>query len=140
MKKILKKILFMVILVLSLTGCGNKIKTYEEISYKQFVQKIENKDSFILFIGAESCQHCSMYKNTINKIVENYQVKIYHIDMDKLSETEYSKFKTYINFSGTPTTAFIYDGKEENTYNRISGNKSYDKVKERLIKEGYIKE
>ena len=57
MKKILKKILFMVILVLSLTGCGNKIKTYEEISYKQFVQKIENKDSFILFIVAESCQH-----------------------------------------------------------------------------------
>lgn len=140
MKKYLKNFALMIILVISLTGCGKKLSTFEEISYEQFVEKIDNKDDFILFIGAESCQHCSMYKNTINKIVENHQVKIYHIDIDKLSENEYSKFKTYINFSGTPTTVFLYEGKEANTYNRINGNKNYDKVKDRLIKEGYIKE
>lgn len=137
----MKKIFLSLIMVLPLfVGCGTKITTYEEIDYDKFTEKIENKDDFILFIGSETCQHCTAFKQTVNKVVTKYQVKIYYIDINKFDETEKNKFKTYINFSATPTTVFIYSGEEKTTYNRINGNLGYDKVIDRLTKEGYIKE
>lgn len=137
----MKKIFLSLIMVLPLfVGCGTKLTTYEEIDYEKFTEKMENKDDFILFIGSETCQHCTAFKETVNKVVTKYQVKIYYIDINKFDEIEKNKFKTYINFSATPTTVFIYSGEEKTTYNRINGNLGYDKVIDRMTKEGYIKE
>lgn len=137
----MKKILFIAVITLvSLTGCNSKLKTYEEIDYNTFIDKIENKESFILFIGSSTCQHCDAFKVTIKNIVKKYQIKIYYIDIHKFDEDQSKKFKTYINFSATPTTVFITNGKEKTTYNRINGNLNYDKVVEKIKKAGFIKE
>lgn len=56
----MKKVLILMIVPLLLI-CGCSKKTYTEISYDEFKQKIDNKESFILFIGAESCAHCATY-------------------------------------------------------------------------------
>lgn len=127
-------------------GCGNKLTTYEEISYDEFTQKMENKDDFILFIGSETCQHCAAFKDTVNSVVKNYQIKIYYIDINKFDENQNNKFKTIINFSGTPTTVFIKGGselKDENgnvTIYRINGNIEYEKVINKIKKAGFINE
>lgn len=137
----MKKIFLCMIAVLSfITGCGSKLTTYEEIEYDEFIEKIENKDDFVLFIGSATCQHCDVFKETVKSVVKNYQIKIYYIDINKFSEQQTNKFKTYINFSATPTTVFIYNGDEKTTYNRINGNLSYDKVIDKLTKAGFIKE
>lgn len=137
----MKKILLIMIIMLSvITGCGSKLKTYEEIDYDTFIEKMEKQDSFILFIGSSTCQHCDAFKIKVNNIVKKYQIKIYYIDIHEFDENQSNKFKTYINFSATPTTVFISDGAEETTYNRINGNIDYDKVVEKLTKAGYIKE
>lgn len=137
----MEKIFLITIMLLPiLTGCGSKLSSYEEIDYNEFIEKIENKETFALFIGSSTCQHCDAFKGTVNRIVKKYQVKIYYIDIHKFDENESKKFKTYINFSATPTTVFITDGEEQTTYNRINGNLSYDKVVEKLTKAGYIKE
>lgn len=138
----MKKIFICLILLLPLiVGCNSsKLKEYEEISYDEFITKIDNKDDFILFIGSATCSHCASFKTTINSIIQKYQIKIYYIDINKFNVDQENKFRSYINFGGTPTTVFIYSGEEKTTYNRINGNLGYDKVVDRLTKEGYIKE
>lgn len=137
----MKKIFLLIVMLLPLlAGCGSKLTTYEEIDYNDFIEKIENKDDFILFIGSSTCQHCDAFKETVKSVVEKHQIKIYYIDIHKFTEQQANKFKTYINFSATPTTVFIYDGAEKTTYNRINGNLSYDKVIDKITKAGFIKE
>ncbi len=142
MKKI---IIALITTFIFFTGC-NKLNKYEEINFEKFNNMIEQEESFILFIGSSTCSHCAAYKEKVNKFVKEYQTKIYYIDVHKFSEAENIKFKTIINFDGTPTTVFIENGKEKTDENgnvrvyRIEGNLDYSKVVEKIKKAGFIKE
>lgn len=128
-----------IMMMFMVTACKKKITTYEEITYSQFQEKIKNKESFILFVGSSTCSACDRYKVTLNEIIEDYQVKIYYIDISKFDVTQQSEFLTVINFNSTPTTVFITDGEEKTVYNRIVGALSYSKIEAKLEKAGYIK-
>jgi len=138
MKKVLKTIIILVVLVILLAGC-KKISNIEEISLKEFKTKIENKETFALYVGNKNCSHCVSYRPILEKVLKDYDITIYHIDNSKLSEDEYKEFKTYINISGTPTIAFITDGQEETTLNRIVGETSRENTIEMFKTNGYIK-
>jgi predicted bacteriocin transport accessory protein len=122
-----------------LTGCTNNLKTYKEIKFADFNRMIENEESFVLYIGSSNCSHCAAYTLTINRVVKQHQVSVHYIDVAKLSNEEYDQFYDMVEFDGTPTTIFIENGKEESIFNRIDGNKSYDKVIEMFRKNNYIK-
>ncbi len=126
------------VMIFCLSGCGRT--TFDEISYNELNNKLEAKDDFVLFIGSETCSACTAYKITLNKIIEKYHVDIKYLDISKLSEKESSELQAKFPFTGTPTTVFITNGVEKNTYNRISGNEKYSSVLKKLIKNGYIKE
>lgn len=135
----MKKILITLIIILTtltLVGCGGP-KTYDEISFSELNTMLDNKEDFVLFIGAESCSACKSYKLTINKIVENNKMDIKYIDNDKLSEEEYAKLMSHFYFTATPTTVLVKNGKEKE---RITGNKKYSQVEQILKDEKYIKE
>lgn len=136
-----KKSLILVLLVflMCLTGCGKKEK-YTEITYKEFKQKIENKETFPLFVGSSDCFHCDNYKVTLNKFISKYKVDVYYIDVANMEKDEMNEFLTVVNFKSTPTTVFITDGIEKTTYNRIVGELPYSKVVSKFKKAGYIKE
>ena len=136
MKKILVIMIFMVSLLVS--GCGNKLTTFEQVNYDKIESMVENKESFVLFIGSTECPHCDLYKETLNEVIKKYQVKIYYIDIYGLSAEEGSKLKAIANYTGTPTTVFIENGEETSMYDRIDGNKPMSKVVEKLKKKGYI--
>jgi len=137
MKKILIVMAFIGSIFL-LAGCGGP-KTYEEISFGELKQKIENKEDFILFIGSETCSACSAYKITLNKIIENYGLDVKYIDLDKIGEEDYSYVRKLAYFTGTPATVFIKDGKEDKEKERITGNVKYSKAIKILTENGYIK-
>jgi thioredoxin-related protein len=63
MKKILI-FLSSLVLLMSLVGCSSN-KTYEEISYNKLNDMLDKKESFILFIGSNTCSACSVYKGNI---------------------------------------------------------------------------
>lgn len=137
-----KRIIFFSMLFISMfltMACSKKLTTYIEISYSEFNKKIENKESFSLFVGSSNCSHCDDYKITLNKLIKNHQIEVYYIDVAKLTNDELNKFKTVINFNGTPTTVFITEGSEKTVYNRIVGALSYSKVEDKFEKAGYIK-
>lgn len=139
MKKIIKNLLLSIILLITITGCGSTKTNLKEISFNEFKEKIENKESFAIYIGNQDCSHCNSYKPTLEDVVKEYNITLYHLDNSKLTEEEYDEFETYINISGTPTVAFITDGEEETALNRIVGEETKENTIKRFKINGYIK-
>ena len=139
MKKILKVMLAIFTVTLLLTGCSSTESHIKEIRLDEFKEKIANKETFALYIGNENCVHCVSYRPTLESVLDEYDITIYQLDNSKLSDEEYSEFKTYVSISGTPTIVFITDGEEETTLNRIVGEASEEETIERFKTNGYIK-
>lgn len=138
MKRFLRIIMVLFIFTIILSGCS-KEEHIKEISLDEFKEKIANKETFAIYIGNKGCSHCVSYRPILEKVLEDYDITIYHIDNSKLDNNQYAEFRTYINISGTPTVAFITDGEEETTLNRITGEVSRDATIERFKSNGYIK-
>ena len=143
MKKLIRFSLLIFTVVIVLSGCFNKNASsgyIKEISFDEFMEKVENKESFPVYIGNEGCSFCVAYKPTLESVAKDYNITIYHVDNSKLTEDEAIEFSKYINYSGTPTVAFITDGDEETTLNRITGKVSLESTIARFKTNGYINE
>lgn len=131
--------LISLILLIVLYNYFNRSRLYE-LDVNTVIEKINNKDSFILCISATYCEHCKEYKPKLEDISQKYELDIYYIDFDKYSENEQQLFRNYISFDGsTPVTLFIKNGEEETTVNRINGNVSKDKIISKFKSNGFIK-
>lgn len=131
--------LFILILILIYNNNNNKSRLYE-LTTNEVIEKINNKDSFILCISATYCSHCNSYKPKLKEISKKYKIDIYYIDYDKYTDNEIEEFKNYISFDGsTPVTLFINEGEEKTTVNRINGNVSEKKIIEKFKNNGFIK-
>jgi predicted bacteriocin transport accessory protein len=138
MKKI-GQLLLIVLSIFMLAGCG-KNTTYRTITYDKYKDMVANKESFILIVGAANCSYCAMYSQYMNAVIKDYNVEVNYLDISKMSEKELGEFTSVINYGGaTPTTVYIVDGEEKNTYNRINGAKDYDYIVDSFRKNGYIK-
>lgn len=109
-----------------------------EIKHNEVIDKVKNKDSFVLLISQTTCSHCASYKPKLEDVANEYKLEIYYIDVDLLSSDEYNELKSYINFSSTPDTVFIKDGEEKTAATRISGDASKDKIIRKLKSNGFI--
>lgn len=136
MKKIFK--LFICLLgVLTITGCSNT--NLEKINYDKFNSLINNKETFIIYIGSSTCHNCTEFNPKFEKIINDYDIKnVKYIEIDKFSDDEKKEFNKIINVSGTPTVVFIENGEEKSMTNRINGNVSEDKIISRFKSNGYI--
>jgi predicted bacteriocin transport accessory protein len=137
MKKILKAIVLLFVVTIMFCGCS-KEERIVEISLDEFKEKMANKESFVLYVGNEGCSHCISYRPVLEQVLEDYDITIYQIDNSKLDNSKFAEFRTYVNISGTPTVAFITDGEEESTLNRITGEVSRETTIERFKSNGYI--
>ena len=132
----MKKILICFLSLLLLVGCSNK--EYTEISYNDLENKLNNKDSFVLLIGSDTCSACTIFKETMQDVMKDTNVEIFYVNLNALNDEEYSKLYSKYVVKSTPTTIFISEGEETSTYDRIIGAANYDKVIDSLKKHGYI--
>lgn len=131
-------ILICFICMILFTGCSKN--NLEEINYKNFKSLIDNKETFILYIGSSECHNCSEFTPKFEKVLDKYKIRnVKKVEIDKFSDEDRSEFNKLINVSGTPTVAFITNGEEESMSNRINGNVDEDKIISRLKSNGYIK-
>lgn len=115
-------------------------KTYKEITYKEYRELVESNKKFVLFIGSSTCSHCTTYKKTLNRVIEDYHINIYYIDLSKLEETESANISSKFPFSATPTTIVIENGEEyERAKTRIKGARNYDYTVKKLKNAKIIK-
>ena len=137
MKKI--TLCLMLVVVFFLSGCDSKkLNTYQEISYQEYTDMMDRDESFPLVIGSSTCSACSMFKGTMESFIKKYQIVVYYIDISKLSEDDLNLLKSEVNFSSTPTTIFVENGKHTSVYYRIVGSESLANVVKAYKKMGYI--
>jgi len=133
-------VFIIIILLLVLSNFFDK-NNLTELSVSDVIEKINNKESFVLCISQTTCSHCASYKPKLEKISKKYDLEIFYIDIDKYNDDEVAKFKKHISFDGsTPVTAFIKDGTEPTASNRIFGDSDYDKIVKKLQSTGFINE
>lgn len=120
--------------------CSNKSNLIK-LSYNEVVEKINNKESFVLCISATYCSHCQDYKPKLKNVANDYNILIYYIDIDKLDEKEYINLKKELSLDGsTPITIFFKNGEEATTATRIEGDVKTEKIIEKLKANGFINE
>ena len=116
-------------------------KSYlNEIEYDEIIEKIENKEDFVLLISQTTCSHCANYKPKLKDVANEYKLNVYYIDVDLLEEEEYNNLNSYLSFktAGTPVTLFLLNGEEKTVANRINGDSSKDKIIKKLKSNGFI--
>lgn len=118
-----------------------KEKNLIKLSYKEIIEKVDNKDDFILCISRTNCVHCQEYKPKLKKLAKDYNIIIYYTNTDDFTKEEYETFKKDFSFDGgTPTTIFFKNGEEKTTATRINGNVKTDKIISKLKNNGFIPE
>jgi len=139
-----KKVMILVIfclLILAGAFIADRImgKSYfNEISFNDIMEKIENKDDVVLLISQTTCSHCISYKPKLKDVANKYKLNIYYIDVDLLGEDEAKELKSKVNYSSTPVTVFLKNGEEKTAANRINGDASKDKIVKKLKNNGFI--
>ncbi len=135
----MKRILLCLTIFLLLTGCtsNKETKSYIEIDYTEYQQKLENKEKFALYIGSAACNHCQDLKPILEKVITNYDLEIYYIDLSKLDRTQYNDVWNTSNLTGTPTIVFVSEGNIK-LFPRIVGAVSESVLVDKLKVAGYI--
>lgn len=137
MKKVVK-LGVLVICLLLLTGCQ---KDYmKEISYKEYKELLENKETFILEIMRTDCSACINFKPKITEVANSYKVEVKFINTDHITDDEADTLFSETGVTGTPTVIFYKDGVEETVSSRINGSVSKDRIISKFKTNGFIKE
>lgn len=108
----MKRILICLTVCLLLTGCTSKEtkKSYIEIDYATYQEKLQNKEDFALYIGSASCSACKRFKSTLETVITDYDLEIFYIDISKLSQEQNAELWDVSNIGGTPTIVFVSKG------------------------------
>lgn len=141
-----KKIIFIVVIFVLLTTIITFTLIQENtnlvnLSYNEIIEKIENKEDFVLCVSASKCVHCQDYKPKLKKVANDYDIIIYYTNTDSFTDEQYETFKKNFSFDGgTPTTIFFKNGEETTTANRIEGNVKIERIINKLKNNGFILE
>ena len=111
------------------------------ITGSELLEKIKNKETFILIRTQDGCHHCEEYKPILNRLLTENNINAYELNTTKLKEEDTeikNEIEKLFNISGTPTTIFINEGSEKTTINRIVGTTTYSNLKQKLKEQGFI--
>ncbi len=133
-------LIILICTLLYIIGKKSDFKSIEDINLTTLKTKIDNKEKFVLVITQTGCSHCMAYLPILEEIGEDYKLTFYDLNMTNLSDEEKVEFNKLVRISGTPTTIFYTDGEEQSTTTRLVGEKTKDKIINRLKSEGYINE
>lgn len=116
MKKTMLKILFFFIFILILFYPNkpktNKTEKLNYVNYEELKDTLQNKDSFILYIGRPSCKICAIVSNSLHKFIDN-KLPIYILDMEPYRDTDqYETIKKELNFYFMPNFKYYEYGEQ----------------------------
>lgn len=123
--------------ILFLTGCSSNLNTVKEIDFATLQSKIDNKETFILEIIQTGCSHCEEFSPRFRKVLSEYDLTGYSINLSNLTEEEKDKLYEITEVEGTPTVCFFKKGNEE-VMNKIVGAVSNKEIYNKLKDAKYI--
>lgn len=99
-------------------------KKYVEISIAEYLEIIKSKGTHLMFIGSATCGYCTMFKDSVNEALKDYDFEVYYIDLAREDITEEEREALYASDSyfseeqwGTPLSFLYKDGKRVNVLN-----------------------
>ena len=89
---------------------------FNEITYSNYLEKIDSNEPFLVVIVKDGCGYCEMYEPILKEVADEYNLPINYINLTNLSEEEYNNLaqsNAYLkkNQWGTPTTLFMVGDK-----------------------------
>ena len=105
----------------------------KELSYKEYQEKIDNDESFVVIVERATCSHCVSYMPVAEKFAKDNGLPLYYFDTDKFEEGDFDDLESSATFFkekngnwGTPTT-LVQAGHE--TVDYIEGETTSEKLK-----------
>lgn len=108
----MKKILLFVFALFCMTGCSSS-NSLQNISYDDFKEKIENKESFVVYISRTGCSHCESYEPTLIQVLKDHNLTVYKLNLANVTSSEESSIKKKVDLQGTPTLIYLEEGKSD---------------------------
>lgn len=132
----MKKIFLILVITILLSGCSNG--NLKKINYEDLNQKLENKETFILYF--DSSEQGTLLMDTLNKVLTKYELKGYLLNADKLSEDEVNELSLKIDFE-TPSIVFVQEGVDPSILSHVTNQSiTEEEIINRLKDMKYITE
>lgn len=129
-------ILFTLIITI-VTGCGTKVSKLEEISLENLYNKINNKDSFIVYFKGEDS---SFLEQKLSDVLESNNLSGYVIETSDITEEEKIKLQPTITYEDN-SIVFIIEGKDPSILSHVkSDSVTTNELVARLKDMKFIKE
>ena len=112
---------------------------FNEITYSNYLEKIDSNEPFLVVIVKDGCGYCEMYEPILKEVAGEYNLPINYINLTNLSEEEYNDLaqsNAYLkkNQWGTPTTLFMLgDSVIDSIGGYVDKDKFVDFVKENFV-------
>ena len=112
---------------------------FNEITYSNYLEKIDSNEPFLVDIVKDGCGYCEMYEPILKEVADEYNLPINYINLTNLSEEEYNNLaqsNAYLkkNQWGTPTTLFMLgDSVIDSIGGYVDKDKFVDFVKENFV-------
>lgn len=110
-----KGIIAIIAAMLLLVACGGSAKKEYEIDTNAVIEKIENKESFILYIGASDCSACQQFSPTFEEASKDYPETMYYVEYNGAQASSKDEFTSLEDnhigkVTATPSIYVIKDG------------------------------
>ena len=98
------------------TSYQDAIKYTKVVNIREIRSKITNRESFILYIGRESCPDCQRFAPNLAVAIQKSNKIVYYLDNDSSEKREITDFAREMNIKTVPNLTFYKDG---NNYNYL---------------------
>lgn len=131
----MKKIFFLILILLTVIGCTRQpatkiqINGIEEIHYEKLIQNLNSNVKFILYIGRPDCGDCQEFYPILEEYINNHEGSgIYYLNIKEFRDRSrsedasqqekdfYENLYEELHFDWTPTIHIIENGKFIDTY------------------------
>ena len=127
-----KHILLVFVVAFLLVGC--KSNNISSISYEKFKERVDKKESMILFFGESDT-----LETTLNNVFNKYDLKAYKVRTSSLSEDDINSLKEIIDYE-EPSICFIVEGANPTKLTNITDEYITETKLETILKNlNYIK-
>lgn len=129
MKKLLS-IVALFFIVITLTGCTSGNANASDVQ-----KQVDNKESFLLYIGSTTCAACQAFNPTYEEFKKDHSdYKTTAVKLDQLSEEDNATLVKKYHVAATPTLVFIKKGEVTSS---VEGSRSKAELEKLYAK--YIK-
>lgn len=122
--KLKKYMCAFVALLVVLSGCSGSGTTsepgkVETITTAQVVEKMNNKEEFVVVFTQTTCDHCKIFMNMLDEYLPKHNITMYDMILDHEGNREQALKELgtlFPDFTGTPDIYYVKDGKIESRF------------------------